>query len=1564
LKADPVIQRYYETLEKKAREEYSIAKEARMKGYDPSQNVEIAFAKDVYARVEGLVGPTGVAADMRRIMAETGSRETTALRTVDLIIEGKYGEMDENETAEQCIRTALALLTEGVVAAPIEGISGAEVKENPDGSRYLTVGFAGPIRSAGGTAQALAVLIADYTRQKMGLDEYRPTKTEVERYVEEINLYHNAVSRLQYKPTDDEIRTIVTNCPVCVSGEPTSDVEVDVYKDLDRIPTNRIRGGMCLVISEGIAQKAQKVLKYAKLFGLNWDWLSSIVKVGAKGGKTEIKPVDTYMKEIVAGRPILSYPSTPGGFRLRYGRTRNSGLMAKGMHPATMVVLGGFPAIGTQLKVERPGKGMTVVPCDTIEGPVVKLRNGDVIILDSEEQARELYSQIDEILFNGDLLISFGDFLHSNHPIVQSPWVEEWWVQELEERGGRCKNPFNVSFDEAVRYSKEYGVPLHPKFVFPYNDVSIDELKRLMRWLSTDMKNSDEKRILELLLVPHHVEENHIVIEEWARKALFKTLDIPYSLSKIDNITAEDTLSFVNKLSPFIIMDKAPVYIGARMGRPEKAKERLMSPAPHVLFPVGTYGGSTRSIMKAAEGGTIQVEITRLKCPKCNVIVNGYKCDRCGSRTVVEYICQRCGIPSEDFCPKCGAKTVGYEKRVVNLKELLEKAIEKVGKPDPKLKGVKGTTSEAKCFEPLEKGILRSRHGVYLFKDGTIRFDSTNLPITHFKPSEIGTSIEKLRELGYSVYSEEDIVELFPQDIIVSEDAAPYLVRVTKFIDELLEKFYGLEPYYNIDTKEDLVGKLVVGLAPHTSAAILGRIIGFSKARGCYAHPYFHAATRRDCFAYDETLPIFDGMSWQIVKIGEFVENLIEKGQFRTTEFGDIVVEVEGYKTLSLNKDGRYELKTITAFSKHPVHDHVTTIKTKSGREITTSGLHNFIDSKNHVVPAFQSEEVILPRKLDIPTRDVMWIDLLDFSDEDTMIVGIAEKLRRYLKREGVAKTARTLGIHKSTLYNYMVRDSVPLWLVQRVGISIPSDVQIKEKRDTVILPRKIRVGRDFLRLLGFYVAEGHCRKKDKLCYQVDFAVTREKQLVKKVIKNVFGVNASEGKQRVTICSKIIYNLFVGLKAGTHAKNKRVPPFIFSLPLKKVRWFLQGYFEGDGGISKSKTKGASPEVACTSASKMLLRDIEFLLTRFGLVCSWAKDERSMSTGKVAEFYKKRGQMLKWKCYKLRMYGTTAKEFCEKIGFWWPQKKTKAHKIINHHSFKQKRMKYLRNSVVDPVKNIEIKKSPQFLYNLTVKDNHNALVSGITAKQCDGDENAIMLLLDALLNFSKSYLPASRGGRMDAPLVITLVLNPSQVDDQVHEMDIVEKMPLDFYRKSGELLSPSEFDIEIVEKRLGRENQYNGFKYTHETSKIDSGVVRSAYTTLETMDEKVDAQLSLGRRIRAVDEKDEAKRLLNSHFLRDLYGNLRAFGEQKFRCTDCNAKYRRVPLIGKCVRCGGRVILTIAEGSVRKYLEVSKQIANDYGLSDYIIQRLELLEKNIDSVFVNEKSKQYNLTDFL
>ena len=250
------------------------------------------------------------------------------------------------------------------------------------------------------------------------------------------------------------------------------------------------------------------------------------------------------------------------------------------------------------------------------------------------------------------------------------------------------------------------------------------------------------------------------------------------------------------------------------------------------------------------------------------------------------------------------------------------------------------------------------------------------------------------------------------------------------------------------------------------------------------------------------------------------------------------------------------------------------------------------------------------------------------------------------------------------------------------------------------------------------------------------------------------------------------------------------------------------------------------------------------------------------------------------------------------------------------------------------------------------------------RNCDSDEDAIMLLLDALINFSKTYLPNTRGGSMDAPLVLSSRIDPEEIDDESHNLDIFDRFPVEFYEKTFSPLKPADVleYIDNVEMHLGTPQQYEGLMFSHHTSSIHAGPTVCLYKRLPSMREKVEAQISLAETIRAVDQRGVVEKVLSSHFLPDIMGNSRAFSKQKVRCTNCGAKYRRMPLTGKC-KCGGNLILSVSKGSVTKYLDISQELVNRYPVSHYLKQRLEIQEFGINSLFESDKSKQSSLDVF-
>tara|TARA_Y100000310_G_scaffold332629_1_gene408581 strand:- start:2763 stop:4355 length:1593 start_codon:yes stop_codon:yes gene_type:complete len=258
------------------------------------------------------------------------------------------------------------------------------------------------------------------------------------------------------------------------------------------------------------------------------------------------------------------------------------------------------------------------------------------------------------------------------------------------------------------------------------------------------------------------------------------------------------------------------------------------------------------------------------------------------------------------------------------------------------------------------------------------------------------------------------------------------------------------------------------------------------------------------------------------------------------------------------------------------------------------------------------------------------------------------------------------------------------------------------------------------------------------------------------------------------------------------------------------------------------------------------------------------------------------------------------------------------------------------------------------------------------RDCDGDEAAVMMLMDGLLNFSKKYLPSSRGSTMDCSLVLTPVLKPAEVDDQVLGMDVLWNYPLELYEGALKMKKPWEIKVGAEDKkilqldhRLGEEKQYEDFGYTHTVENFNKGVQCSAYKTLPSMKEKLFGQMEIASKVRAVDMDKVASLVIRKHFLADIKGNFRKFSMQGFRCTTCNTKYRRPPINNRCSGCAkGNIIFTISQGSVVKYMQMSLDLCDQYNFSPYLKETIHILKNNIDVVFGREKDKQVGLGEFI
>lgn len=467
---------------------YELASKARKVGLDASNAIESKIAYDLADRVAKM-HDIDIASRLRTLLERT-TKEKAALKIAEEIALGEYDAGDLRTRLDNAVRVSLAVVTEGVTVAPLQGISNVQLKNNSDGSTYLSISFAGPIRSAGGTEAALTMLIADHARKVVGISKYIANSYDDEtgRFVEELRTYEREVGNFQFKVLDEDVIKCIKSLPVELDGIDTDQVEVSGHRNMRHISTDRVRGGALRVMNDGIIGRSRKLLKLVEALDLDgWEWLKDLKGAVQTGDGDDA--ANHRMSEVITGRPVLSMPKRLGGFRLRYGRCYNTGFATIGIHPAVPVLLDHAIVVGTQIKMDVPGKASTIGLVDDIDPPIVRLNDGSVLQVRTAEHASAVRQRVEKILYLGDILISYGDFLENNAELLPASYVEEIWLQELHSHLSNSSisnlqrseiNPQLIKLTsesfkdipnvkDAFRISLMLGIPLYPRYSFSGN---------------------------------------------------------------------------------------------------------------------------------------------------------------------------------------------------------------------------------------------------------------------------------------------------------------------------------------------------------------------------------------------------------------------------------------------------------------------------------------------------------------------------------------------------------------------------------------------------------------------------------------------------------------------------------------------------------------------------------------------------------------------------------------------------------------------------------------------------------------------------------------------------------------------------------------------------------------------------------------------------------------------------------------------------------------------------------------------------------------------------------------
>src|SRR6266540_2557367 len=186
--------------------------------------------------------------------------------------------------------------------------------------------------------------------------------------------------------------------------------------------------------------------------------------------------------------------------------------------------------------------------------------------------------------------------------------------------------------------------------------------------------------------------------------------------------------------------------------------------------------------------------------------------------------------------------------------------------------------------------------------------------------------------------------------------------------------------------------------------------------------------------------------------------------------------------------------------------------------------------------------------------------------------------------------------------------DRVPLPVLRLLGEPLPDGARVRvlHRGRSVSLPARITITDDLLWLLGLWVAEGSWHESSGNAF---LTISGDRALLDRaasVVRRDLGLHVVDGaaspsrSASIFIHSSLLIRLMEYL--GFAGNRKRIPGWILGLPLSRLKWFLEGYREGDGVHSGAKFRDGTRHEFSTIHDE-LKDDLIVAFARFGLLPS-------------------------------------------------------------------------------------------------------------------------------------------------------------------------------------------------------------------------------------------------------------------------------------------------------------------------------------------------------------------------
>ncbi|MFA5019837.1 MAG: LAGLIDADG family homing endonuclease [Candidatus Pacearchaeota archaeon] len=366
------------------------------------------------------------------------------------------------------------------------------------------------------------------------------------------------------------------------------------------------------------------------------------------------------------------------------------------------------------------------------------------------------------------------------------------------------------------------------------------------------------------------------------------------------------------------------------------------------------------------------------------------------------------------------------------------------------------------------------------------------------------------------------------------------------------------------------------------------------------------------CLTENSLVQLSDGT---IEKIGNIVNSRLINAI--KTEDG-FLIQGDGTEVLCLDFNTlKVVKKPIKAFVKRTSPEKLLKIKTRSGREITSTKYHPFFILKNNKIVPAKAEElkkgvrIAVTRKINFEPENKYFIELLDkFSLEDNFYIPYKEEYVNILKslkeKNSWRELAQKIGVNYYIIKGMLDKQSIHFCnLIKIFRYAGFSDIEIVNNINTICANGKdtrfeFKNSPDFARFFGYLLAEGRLGDSSHIWFTngdreivEDYVYLVRKLFHKEPLVREYKQNCWD----VIIFSEPLKKILRELGMASKTENKKISNIILKHSSKEeISNLLNGLYCGDGYVSKK-----SPVIEITTKSELLCHSIETCLLRLGIL---------------------------------------------------------------------------------------------------------------------------------------------------------------------------------------------------------------------------------------------------------------------------------------------------------------------------------------------------------------------------